>query len=112
MKTLKALKITSILNGIFCFCCILSIGGLAIGNYYDSQICWSIGNILTITWIINPIGLVSFGICLSLFLKERKNQEAKQIMGKKWIWIFIWPIITTVVYLMTGGMFAAITGGV
>ena len=112
MKTLKALKITSILNGIFCFFCIASTVCFAITRYYDSNLFFNIGNILIFGWIINPVGIVSFVVCLSLFLSERKNQEAKEVLGRKWVWIFIWLMITTILYLTAGGLTVAFTGGV
>ena len=116
MKTLKALKITSILNSIFCLCCITSLTCLAINRYCTlgtlENIIAIIGGILLLCWIINPAGIVSFIVCLVLFLKERKNYEARQIMGKKWIWIFIWPVITTVLYFVSICLLVLITGGV
>lgn len=112
MTTLKALKATSVLNGIFCFFCIASTVCFAVSYYFDLRVFFNIANILVYGWIINPIGIVSFLICLILFLAERKSPEAKQIMAKKWIWIFVWPIITTVFYLAAGGLTVAFTGGV
>ena len=112
MKTLKALKITSILNGIFCFFCVASTVCFAITRYCDSNLFFSIGNILIYGWMINPIGIISFVICLPLFLTERKDQESKNAMGKKWIWVFVWPIITTLLYLVSGILTVAFTGGV
>ena len=116
MKTLKALKITSILNSIFCFCCIISLSCLAINRYCElgtfENIIAIIGGIPLLCWIINPIGIVSFIVCLVLFLTEREKQEVKQVMGKKWIWIFIWPVITTVFYFISIYLLVTITGGV
>ena len=112
MKTLKALKITSILNGVFCFFCTSSTVCFAINRYYDIRAFFSVGMFLTYSWIINPVGIVSFVVCLSLFLSERKNQEAKQIIGKKFIWIFVWPAITTVFYFIAMGFLVETTGGV
>ena len=112
MKKLKALKITSILNGIFCFCCIASIVFYALNHYYDIYTFFGLGVLLSYGWIINPVGIVSFVLCLSLFLSERKKQEAKQVIGRKWIWIFVWPIITTVFFIISGLLFIKYTGGV
>ena len=116
MKTLKALKITSILNGIFCICCIMSLSCLAINRFFElgtfENIIAIIGRIPLLCWIINPVGIVSFIVCFVLFLIERNNQEAKQKMGKKWIWIFLWPVITTVFYFTSIGLLVDITGGV
>ena len=112
MKTLKALKITSILNGIFCFFCIASTVCFAINRYFDIRAFFSVGMILTYGWIINPIGIISFIVCLSMFLSERNNQEAKQVIGKKWIWIFVWPVVTTVFYVSAIIFLVSLTGGV
>ena len=112
MKTLKALKITSILNGIYCFFCIASTVCFAINHFYNLWNFFSIGIILVYGWMINPVGIVSFIVCLTLFLTERKNFEAKQAIGKKWIWIFIWPIVTTVFYIGAGVLMVVLTGGV
>ena len=82
MKTLKALKITSILNGIFCFFCIASTICFAINRYFDLRVFFDIANILIYGWIINPVGIISFVVCLMLFLTECKSSEAKQVMEK------------------------------
>ena len=42
----------------------------------------------------------------------QENQEARKAMGKKWIWVFAWPIITTLLYLIAGVLIVAFTGGV
>ena len=112
MKTLKALKVTSILNGIFCFFCTASIVCFAIHRYCDLRAFFDIANILIYGWIMNPVGIISFIICLVVFLAERSEPNARQIMGKKWVWIFLWPVITTVLYLTAGALTVAFTGGV
>ncbi len=112
MKTVKALKITSVLNSIFCLFCIASTICFAVNRYFDLRVFFDIANILVYGWIINPVGIISFVVCLVLFLFERKESEAKQVMGKKWVWIFIWPVMTTVLYLTAGVLTVAFTGGV
>ena len=112
MKTLLALRITTVLNSIFCFFCIASTVCFAIDHYYNFQGFFSAGIILTNGWIINPIGILSFIVCFHFYSTERKNQEAKSAMGKKWIWVFIWPVVTTVFYLTASGLMVAFTGGV
>lgn len=112
MKTLKALKITSILNGIFCFFCIASIVCVAINHHYDAYFFSGLGVLLSYGWIINPVGIISFILCLILYLTERKQPDHKQLIGRKWIWIFVWPIITTIFWLFGGGLFVIFTGGV
>ena len=112
MKTLKALKITSILNGIFCLCCVVSIVFFALNHYYDIYTFFGFGILLSYGWITNPVGIISFVICLSFYLAERKSPESREIIKRKWVWIFIWPIITTIFYVIGGGLFVIFTGGV
>ena len=112
MKTLRALRITSVLQIIFCLFCIASLTCFAIYRWYDIDLLFYIGGLLVYGWMINPISIISFVICLFCFLPERKDPEARQIMGKKWIWVFIWPVITTLVWLFGGVVFVSLTGGV
>ena len=112
MKTLRNLKIAFVFNGIFCLSCILSTTCFAVARYFDSRLFFDIGNIFIYGWIINPIGIISFLFCLVPFLRERKAPEDRQAMGKKWIWIFLWPIITTLMYFAAGMLTVAFTGGV
>ena len=112
MKTVKALKITSILNGIFCFSCILSIICFAVNHYYKTDLLSLIGALFVYGWMVNPIPLISCILCFVLYLTERKIETVRQTIGRKWIWIFIWPFITTAFWVFGGGLFAVITGGV
>ena len=112
MKTVKALKITSVLNSIFCLFCIASTICFAVNRYFDLRVFFDIANILVYGWIINPIAIISFVVCLVLFICEHKESETKQVIGKKWMWIFVWPVITTVLYLTAGVLTVAFTGGV
>lgn len=112
MKTLRMLKITSILNGIFCFYCIVSNVCFAIYKYYDIYTAFGIGIILLYGWMLNPVGIITFIRGLAIYKEERKIPEAKRIIGLKWIWIFIWFIITVVFWFLGGVIFVYFTGGV
>ena len=112
IKTIKALKITSILNSIFCFCCITFVICLTVNQYYAMAAIKAIGVITTFGWMFNPTPIVLFVICLVFFLVERHSDEAKQKIGKKYIWIFLWPVITALFYFVAIGFLVEITGGV
>ena len=112
MKTLRALKIASILNSIFCLSCIISIICFAVNHYYKTNLLSLIGAISAYGWIANPIPLILCIRCFKLYLTERKSEIAIQTIGRKWIWIFIWPIITTAFWVFGGVLFVVITGGV
>ena len=112
MKTLKALKITSILQIIYCVYCFVPIICLLIGGGSPVSLLTDISILLFSFVAINPIAIICFIICLSYFLAERKNPKQRQLIGKKWIWIFIWPIVTTIFHITAGGLMVVLTGGV
>lgn len=112
MKTVKALKVTSVLQILFCIFCIVSIACFWLHNYTGNWDFFNLGGLLMYGWIINPIGIISFFVCLSAFLQERKLPDARGIIGRKWIWIFIWPVITTAFWIVSGVLFVVLTGGV
>lgn len=112
MKTIKALKITSILNGIFCLFCIASTVCFAIYYYWDSSAFFDAANVLVYGWVGNPVAPISFIICLIIFLVECRQPENRQLIGRKWIWILTWPVITTLFYFAALMLAVAFTGGV
>ena len=118
LKTLRALKITAVLQIIFCVLCIVSAVCFGIAHYQfltdsDSwRSTFDIANILIYGWVVNPIAPISFVVCFVLFLIERKQPENRQVIGKKWIWIFVWPVITTIFYFAALLLAIAFTGGV
>ena len=112
MKTLRALKIASILNSIFCLSCIISIICFAVNHYYQTNLLSLIGVLFVYGWMVNPIPLISCILCFILYLTERKVETERQTIGWKWIWILIWPVITTAFWVFGGGLFVIITGGV
>ena len=112
MKTLKALKITSVLQIIYCIYCLIPVICLTISKGSPVSLLTDISILLFYFVVINPIAIISFIICLSYFLAERKKPEERQQIGKKWIWIFIWPIITTCFWTYSIMGFAWYVGGV
>ncbi len=112
MKTIKALKITSVLQGIFCLCCVATVACLWVYRLTGNWDIFALGNLFMFVWIVNPVALISFCICLSTYLEERKQPDAKEKIGAKWVWILVWPLITTAFYLVSGGLFVVLTGGV
>ena len=95
MKTLKALKITSIIQAIHCFLCLAIIGCIFLGVSLDLDILASIAFLLLygtaeLSMCIPP---ACFIVNLVHFLKDRKDPEQRKLIGKKWIWIFVWLIV-------------------
>lgn len=112
MKTLKALKIASILNGVFCFCCIAMTVCFTIDHYYDISAFYDLGYAFIYGWILYPVTIVSLIVCSVIFRKEKKSSDIDRVIRKKHIWIFVWPIITTALFLFSIMEFAWYVGGV
>ena len=95
MKTLKSLKVTSIIQGIFCVYYLLCFAFVVIGNTIGPI---SLANIVLFlffyfTYYSIIVAPICFAVNLSYFLKDRKDPEQRKFIGKKWVWIFVWPII-------------------
>ena len=112
MKTLKALKTATIWNCVFCFSCVLSIIYFGINDYYDVGVLFRIGDIAVCGWMVNPFAIISCLRCLKVYLAERKNPDYKQKIGKKWVWVLVFPVITTALWILGFLLFVRFTGGV
>lgn len=112
MRTLKELKSVTIWNCIFCFSCILSTVCLVIDEYCEVNKLFNIGMLAVCGWMVNPFAIISCYRCLKVFLMERKNPDHNKIIGRKWVWIFIWPVVTTILWVLGGLLFVNYTGGV
>ena len=113
MKTLKVLKITSILHGIFCLCCIVSILCMCFipaGTLHN--VVQTLGVISVIGWMFNPSPFICTIVGLVIFLSERDNPEERKALGKKGIWFFLWPLIDIFCYLAAIFFLVFTTGGV
>ena len=102
MITSTSIKVTSILQIIYCLYCITSTLLIVIGVNNGPLI---IANLMlflfyTVTAYSIIIAPVCFLINLVFFLLECKDPEQKRLIGKKWIWIFVWPVISTVCYMI------------
>ena len=112
MKTRKALKAVLIWNCISCVFWTLTHICLIIHQHYNTPIFFSIAMLSVYGWMVNPFPILSCFRCLKIYLTERKNPKHKELIGKRWVWVLICPIITTVLWVVGGGLFAVMTGGV
>ena len=112
MKTLKALKVTSILNILLCFFCIASTVCFAIDYYYDLGIFHNIAYAFVYGMAIYPINIISHIVCSVIYTKEKKSPEAAQIIGSTHIWLTVWPVITIAFLMFAIMALAWFVGGV
>ena len=111
MKTIKWLKISIILQSIYAFFCVFSTVCFVINRYYGIRKFFDLGILTTPFWIINPIGIVTIVLGLTYYFTERNKEDAKKIIGKKWIWFIVFFIIDTLLYFTCGGLMVVLTGG-
>ena len=112
MKTIKWLKTSIVLQSIFAFFCIASSLCFAINRYFYLRFFFSLGNVLVYGWIINPIGLISVVVGLVYYFSEKSEDKNRKIIGKKWIWFIAFFVIDILLFLTTGVLTVAFTGGV
>ena len=103
MKTSKALKITSIIQIVFCLYYLLSFLLIVIGTNAGPIFLANIALFLFYFFTCYSIIIVPicFFVNLPFFIIDCTNPEQKKILGKKWIWIFIWPVLTTAFYILS-----------
>ena len=112
MKTLKALKITSVLQAFYCVYCFVPIIFLIFGDISGNFLYTEVGMFLFPVAVVIPIVSCSFIVCMCIFAAELKSPEQRRIIGSKWLWIIVWPFITTAALTVSGVLFVHITGGV
>ena len=103
MKTLRFLKISALIQFLYAIYCAASLILLYVNT--------GLGIISSYLWLFNPIGPVCLAKGLSVYGKEKKIPEEKELIGKKWILIILMFIFTFAVWLISGCLMAEITGG-
>ena len=103
MKTTKALKTTSIIQIAFCVYYLLSFLLIVIGTNWGPI---ALANIaLFLFYFFTCYSIIIIPICffinLGFFISDCHNPEQKKLLGKKWIWIFVWPVITAACYFLS-----------
>ena len=112
MRTLKALKFTSLLQAFYCVYCFVPIVFLAIGDSSGIFVYTEIGISLFGLAVSIPIVSGSFIVCMCIFISEIRSPEQSRIIGSKWLWIIAWPLITTTALIVSGMLLIYYTGGV
>lgn len=113
MGTRNSLKITSVIQIAFCIYYLISFLFVLIGTTLGPI---TLANIaLFAFYLFTAYSIMHVPVCflinLLCFLQERKNPEARKTIGKKWIWIFVWPVITTAFWILAASPFVRVPIG-
>lgn len=102
MKTLTSLKITSAVQALYCIYCLLSTLLIIVGVRIGPVILANVMLIIFYSTVEFSIFIMPacFVVNLVFFIIERQYPQQRAILGKKWIWIFVWPVIVTVFFLI------------
>ena len=111
MKYMKLFKAGTLLQLIYCFCCLLVLVCMPLYTAFFTttfgEICFKIGSILTLVSTFNPMGLIGtildFFACFYLGLKKSK---------KILIWTIISPALIVLLWVLAGVVFVINSGGV
>ena len=112
MKTMKWLKTAAVLQAVYVFSCVSSTVCFALFRWLDMRILFDIANVLVYGWIASPIGPLTLIVGLVLFLVERGNPEQRQRIGKKWLWFPAMFVLDLLLWVVSGVLMVALTGGV
>lgn len=116
IKTVKYMKWTQRSAICYILFCFISISLFAISD--SSHI--EFGNrdlfdfaILTLPlWMTNPMVLIISFLGLREYFDERLDETKKDLLEQKWIVFVFWSIVSVLSWMVSGGMFVQITGGV
>ncbi len=112
MKTMRWLKISVVLQAIFVFFSVASILCFGINHYFDTRILGSIGEILAQFWILNPVAPVTLIVGLILYFAEKRDEENRLKIGRKWLWFIVLFAFDVLLYLTSAVLLVALTGGI
>lgn len=112
MSTLKRLRVLTIFQALYCGFCALSCVLFLIYDRTEYDWLLFFGILSMYGWCINPIGPVTLILGLRTYLRERKNEVYRNLIGFKWVCFLVWPVIDTVLYIVSGVTMVGVTGGV
>ncbi len=109
MKTMKSLKITSVIQGIYCVggivaLVMLAVHDMLVGTGIEQQFIL-FGLMLCFFSVINPVGIICFVVNLVIFLLERRDLEQRKKIGGYWVFIPIWLAGCSVLWLLCASNF-------
>lgn len=121
---MKSIKCMNILNFIYAALCLLSVLGSSMNflayaledcNETLANICdfiFPIGplGMMVVTFV--PLGAVGWLIGVIHHFANARNEEYRRCLGRKRIWLIVWPILIPLLWLAACGALVGFTGGV
>ena len=115
IRTLKYVKNIRVLLSIYVISSFLPDVLFLLSNIFDNRFLFEIADLFMRLMIINPVTvimLIMSVLGISSYIQERKNQEYKNYIGKKWLWCIFCYAIQIFIFFTALVFMVAITGGV
>lgn len=111
MDTLKLIKQAKLHFIIFACACIISNFGFYLNHVIPKDLFFGIGLYGMLLWAINPLPLIYSLKGLLRFRMDRKCEDNRTIIGRKWLVLPSILLGSTVLYCVSAGIMVALTGG-
>ena len=118
IKTIKYIKRTKHVSLFYFLLCFISIMLFVIHNYqqitydYFNQKLFSVAMLSVYLWLLNPMVLLVSAVGFMTYIKERKDSQKRNQIGKKWVAFIFWSVACVIAWLISGGCVVQLTGGV
>lgn len=123
-QALKTIKCMNILNGIYVFVCLISMLGSSMNllqykaaehNLMLANICealFPVGPFGVILATLIPFGPVAWIVGIVHYILNCKKADYQASIGKKWIWLIVWPFLDVCLWMGAVCALVGFTGGV
>ena len=112
MNTRKWIKHAKFHFFVFLTACSLSTLLFLLHRMTDFRLLFRIGDFIVYLWLLNPLPVLTALIGLFRYLTDRKRPEERALIGKKWLALPAVLICTPLLWLISGCLVVALTGGV
>ena len=111
MNTLKWIRKCKKHFLIFALACAVSNSGFYLNYVMPKDLFFGIGLYSMLLWAVNPLPLIYSVKGLLHYCRDRKDEDYRTIIGKKWLALPAILLISVILYYLSAGIMVALTGG-
>ena len=111
METLKMYKKARLHFLVFACGCVISNFGFFLNRIMPRNLYLGIGLYSMLLWSVNPLPLLFSVKGLLHYCKNRKDEDTRTIVGKKWIALPAILLASVILYCLSAEIMVTLTGG-
>ena len=111
METLKMYKKARLHFLVFACACLFSNLGFFLNHIMPRNLYFGIGLYSMLLWAVNPLTLIYSLKGLLHYCKNRKDEDTRTIVGKKWIELPAILLASVILYCLSAEIMVTLTGG-